>query len=222
MKIIISRVYAPYGQNQRGYLYLGSEPNADACVRIWRLPDISLRSIHKERRNIMPNLEKKQAVVNEIKDKLNRTKSVVLVDARGLTVLQDTNLRKTLREAGVDYKVYKNTLVELAVAGTDYEPLKQFLAGPTAAAFSYEDATTAASLISKQLTGMPKLEFKAGFIEGTLYDAEGMKAVAEIPPREVLLSRLLGSFKSPMGSFARVIDQIAKKQGGGDTAEASA
>jgi large subunit ribosomal protein L10 len=172
----------------------------------------------------MPNLEKKQAVVNEIKDKLSRTKSVVLVDARGLTVLQDTSLRKTLREAGVDYKVYKNSLVELAVAGTDYEPLKQYLAGPTAAAFSYEDATTAASLISKQLTGMPKLEFKAGLIEGTLYDAAGMKAVADIPPREVLLSRLLGSFKSPMSSFARVIDQIAQKQGGGASSaeEASA
>ncbi len=170
----------------------------------------------------MPNLEKKQAVVNEIKDKLNRTKSVVLVDARGLTVLQDTSLRKTLREAGVDYKVYKNSLIELAVAGTEYEPLKVHLAGPTAAAFSYEDATTAASLISKQISSMPKLEFKAGLIEGTMYDAEGMKVVADIPPREVLLSRLLGSFKSPMSGFARVINQIAEKQGGGANESESA
>ena len=160
----------------------------------------------------MPNLEKKQAVVNEIKDKLNRTKSVVLVDARGLTVSQDTSLRKTLREAGVDYKVYKNSLLNLAVEGTDYEPLKAHLAGPSAIAFSYEDATTAASLISKQLTAMPKLEFKAGIIEGALYDAAGMKIVAEIPSKEVLISRLLGSLKSPISAFARVVNEIAKKK----------
>ncbi len=160
----------------------------------------------------MPNLDKKQAVVNEIKDKLSRTKSVVLVDARGLTVLQDTNLRKTLREAGVDYKVYKNSLLNLAVEGTDYEPLKAHLAGPSAVAFSYEDATTAASLINKQLTAMPKLEFKAGIIEGALYDAAGMKIVAEIPSKDVLISRLLGSLKSPISAFARVVNEIAKQK----------
>lgn len=161
----------------------------------------------------MSNLAKKQAIVEEIRDKLARTKSLVLVDARGLTVAQDTELRKILREAGIDYKVYKNTLMERAVEGTEYEGLRPHLAGPSAAAFSYEEATAAAALISKQLKTMPKLEFKAGLIDGTVYDAEGMKAIAEIPPREVLLSRLLGSFKSPLSSFARVVKAIAEKQG---------
>jgi large subunit ribosomal protein L10 len=170
----------------------------------------------------MPNLEKKQAVIQEIREKIDRAKSMVLVDARGLTVEQDTVLRKTLREAGVDYKVYKNTMINFAVEGTWSEGIKSYLAGPTTVAFSYDDATAAASLISKQFKAMPKLEFKAGVIEGVVYDADGMKAVADIPPREVLLSRLLGSFKSPMSSFARVINAIAEKQTGGAEAPAEA
>ena len=157
----------------------------------------------------MPKIEAKKLIVDEIRNKINRAKSMVLVDARGLTVEQDTALRKTLREAGVDYKVYKNTLLTFAVEGTDSEGLKEYLAGPTTVAFSYEDPITAASLISKQLKVMPKLEFKAGVIDGVVYNADGMKVVAEIPSREVLLSRLLGSFKSPMSSFARVIRSIA-------------
>ncbi|MCL2708669.1 MAG: 50S ribosomal protein L10 [Defluviitaleaceae bacterium] len=160
----------------------------------------------------MPNIEKKQEIVVEIKEKIGRAKSMVLVDARGLTVEQDTTLRKTLREAGVEYKVYKNTLLNFAVEGTWTEGLKDYLAGPTTVAFSYDDATLAASLINKQFKAMPKLEFKAGVIDGTVYNADGMKAIAEIPPREVLLSRLLGSFKSPMASFARVVNAVAEKQ----------
>ena len=165
----------------------------------------------------MTNLEKnraaKQVVVDEIKEKLGRTKSVVLVNARGLTVEQDTTLRKSLRKAGgIDYKVYKNTMINFAIAGTDFEGLKDYLSGPTAVAFSYEDATAAAAAISKQLKGMPKLEFKASAIDGEIYDADATKAIAEIPSREVLISRLLGSFKSPLSSFARVINAIAEEK----------
>jgi len=162
----------------------------------------------------MPNIESKQEVVLEIKEKLSRAKSAVLVDARGLTVAQDTAFRKTLREAGVDYKVYKNTLVSFAIKDTEFEGLDKYLAGPTALAVSYTDATLAASAIDKQLKAMPKLEFKAGVVEAHLYDAAGIKAVAGIPSREELLSRLLGSFKSPMASFARLINAIVEKQVG--------
>ncbi len=162
----------------------------------------------------MAKIEEKQVVVNEIKEKLDRAASVVMVDARGLTVEQDTILRKKLREAGVDYKVYKNTMVRFAVQGTEFEPLQAFLEGPSAFAFSYGDPTTAASILNAQAKDMKALEFKAGVVEGTLYDADGMKAVADIPSREVLLSKLLGSFKSPMSSFARVISEIAKSKGG--------
>ena len=164
----------------------------------------------------MTNLEKnrkaKEAVVEELRERLGRAKSVVLVDARGLTVAQDTILRKSLRKAGgVDYKVYKNTMINFAIEGTDFAGLKEYLSGPTAVAFSYEDATAAASAISKNLKAMPKLEFKAAAIDGEIYDAAATKAIAEIPSREVLISRLLGSFKSPMASFARLINAIAEK-----------
>ena len=162
--------------------------------------------------NLEKNREAKHAVVNEIKERLGRSKSVVLVNARGLTVAQDTSLRQSLRKAGgIDYKVYKNTMLEFAIEGTEYAGLKEYLAGPTTVAFSYEDATAAASAISKHQKAMPKLEFKACCIDGAVYGALETKTIAEIPPREVLISRLLGSFNSPMASFARVIDQIAKK-----------
>ncbi len=159
----------------------------------------------------MPKIEQKQVVVNEIKDKLSKAASVVVVDARGLTVDEDTKLRKKLREANVDYKVYKNTMVTLAVKGTEFEGLAQYLEGPSAFAFSYEDATAAAGILNTAAKDYKNLEFKAGVIEGVVYDAEGMKAVAGIPSRDVLLSKLLGSFKSPMSTFAPVIKQIAEK-----------
>ena len=157
----------------------------------------------------MAKVEQKQVVVNEIKEKLEKAASVVMVDARGLTVEQDTALRKQLRDAGVDYKVYKNTMMHFAI--TEFEGLDEYLAGPSAFAFSYEDATAGASILNKVAKDVKELEFKAGVVEGVVYDAEGMKKIADIPSREVLLSKLLGSFKSPLSSFARVIDQIAKK-----------
>jgi len=162
--------------------------------------------------NLENNRNAKQVVVTELKDRFGKAKSVVLVDACGLTVEQDTTLRNALRKAGnIDYKVYKNTMINFAVEGTDFESLRPHLEGPTAVAFSYEDATAAAAQVNKLLKGIPALEFKASVIEGTYYDADGTKIIAEIPSREVLLSRLLGSFKSPMASFARVINEVAKK-----------
>ncbi|MCL2373597.1 MAG: 50S ribosomal protein L10 [Defluviitaleaceae bacterium] len=162
--------------------------------------------------NLANNRKAKEVVVDEIRERLSRTKSVVLVDSRGLTVEQDTALRKSMRKAGgIDYKVYKNTMMAFAIDGTDFAGLKDYLSGPTAVAFSYDDATAAAATISKQLKGMPNLEFKASAIDGEIYDAAATKAIADIPPREVLLSRLLGSLKSPLSSFARVINAIAEK-----------
>lgn len=159
----------------------------------------------------MAKVEQKQVIVNEIKEKLEKATSAVLVDARGLTVEQDTALRKKLREAGVDYKVYKNTMMNFAVQGTQFEGLKDYFEGPSAIAICYEDPTVAASIMNKFMKDAKQLEFKAGVIEGVCYDAKGMAAVADIPSREVLLSKLLGSFKSPMASFARVIKAIAEK-----------
>ena len=165
--------------------------------------------------NLERNRTAKNVVVDEIKEKLSRSKSIVLVDARGLTVEQDTTLRKSLRKAGgVEYKVYKNSMINFAIQGTEFEGISEYLAGPTTVAFSYEDATAAASQINKHLKAMPMLEFKASAMEGNVYDAAKTKLIADIPSKDVLLSRLLGSLKSPMASFARVINAIAEEGGG--------
>ena len=144
---------------------------------------------------------------------LNGAASAVAVDYRGLTVAQDTELRKQLREAGVTYKVYKNTLIRRAAEGTDFAALDPHLEGPTAIAVSKEDATAPARILAEFAKKADKLEIKAGVVEGTYYDAKGMQAISSIPSREVLLGRLFGSMKSPIANFARVLNQIAEKQG---------
>lgn len=161
----------------------------------------------------MAKVELKQPIVDEIAANIKDAQSVVLVDYRGLTVEQDTELRKTLREAGITYKVYKNTLMARAFKGTVCEALAPYLEGPSAAAISAEDATAPARVLAEFAKKADKLEIKAGIVEGTLYDAKGMEAIASIPSREVLISRLLGSMQSPVANFARVLKQIAEKDG---------
>ena len=161
-------------------------------------------------------VELKQPIVQEISEQIKDAQSVVVVDYRGLTVAEDTQLRKQLREAGVAYKVYKNTLVNFAIKGTDFESLSDVLEGPNAFAISTTDATAPARVIAKFAKTAPALEIKAGVVEGTFYDADGMKAIATIPSREELLSKFLGSIQSPIANFARVINQIAEKGGAAD------
>ncbi len=161
----------------------------------------------------MAKVELKQPIVAEISELLNGAASAVAVDYRGLTVAQDTELRKQLREAGVTYKVYKNTLIRRAAEGTDFAALDPHLEGPTAIAVSKEDATAPARILAEFAKKADKLEIKAGVVEGTYYDAKGMQTIATIPSREILLGRLLGSMQSPIANFARVLNQIAEKQG---------
>jgi large subunit ribosomal protein L10 len=160
----------------------------------------------------MAKVEQKQPIVEEIKGYVADAKAAVLVDYRGLTVAQDTELRKKLREAGVVYKVYKNTMLNFAFKGTEFESLANDLNGPTAVAFGLEDATAPARILNDCIKTMPNLEFKAGVVEGTYYDAKGIQVIATIPSREVLISKLLGSLQSPITNFARVLKQIAEKQ----------
>jgi len=161
----------------------------------------------------MAKVELKQPIVAEISEAIKDAQSVVLVDYRGLTVEQDTNLRKQLREAGVTYKVYKNTMMNFAFKGTDFEALAPYLEGPSAVAISTTDATAPARILAKFAKDAKALEIKAGVVEGTVYDAKGMQAVAQIPSREELLSKLLGSLQSPITNFARVMNQLAEKGG---------
>ena len=160
----------------------------------------------------MAKIELKQPIVEEIKANLQDAKSAVIVDYRGLTVEQDTRLRKELREAGVIYKVYKNTMINFAVKGTEFEELSKHLEGPTAIAISKEDATAPARILFNFAKNAPKLELKAGVVDGAYYDEKGIQVIATIPSREELLSKLLGSMQSPITNFARVIKQISEKE----------
>lgn len=161
----------------------------------------------------MAKVEQKQPIIQEIKGYAEKAQAAVLVDYRGLTVEQDTALRKKLREAGVVYKVYKNTYLKRAFEGSVYSELDKHLDGPTAVAFGIDDATAPARVLAEFAKTADKLEFKAGVVDGTYYDEAGIKKIATIPSREVLISKLLGSMKAPIGSLARVLKQIAEKNG---------
>ena len=169
----------------------------------------------------MAKVELKQPIVQEISEQIKDAQSVVLVDYRGLTADEDTQLRKQLREAGVVYKVYKNTLMNFAFQGTDFESMSSLLKGPSAIAVSKDDATAPARILAKFAKTAPALELKAGVVEGTFYDADGIKVVASIPSREELLSKFLGSIQSPITNLARVLNQIAEKGGPAAAAEAA-
>ena len=161
----------------------------------------------------MAKIELKQPVVQEISENIKDAQSIVLVDYRGLTVEQDTRLRKELREAGITYKVYKNTMMNFAFKGTDYEALTPYLEGPSAIAISNSDATAPARILCKFAKEASKLEVKGGMLEGIAYDAAGIMDIAKIPSREELISKLLGSLQSPITNFARVMNQLAEKGG---------
>ncbi|MDE7281966.1 MAG: 50S ribosomal protein L10 [Lachnospiraceae bacterium] len=169
----------------------------------------------------MAKVELKKPIVEEISAAIKDAQSVVLVDHRGLTVEQDTELRKQLREAGISYKVYKNTMMNFAFKGTDCEGLVPYLKGPSALAISTTDATAPARILCKFAKTADKLEVKGGIVEGTVYDAAGITDISKIPSREELLSKLLGSIQSPITNFARVMNQLAEK-GGASACEAPA
>ena len=157
-------------------------------------------------------LEQKQAVISEIREKIENSGSLVLVDYRGLTVEQVTDLRKKYREAGVQYKVYKNTMMKLAFKELGFEDFNQYLEGPSAVAFSGEDLTVAARITNEFAKTNDKLVIKAGILEGEILDNDGVKAVANIPSREVLIAKLLGSFKAPVSNFVYMLDALRKKK----------
>ncbi|WP_434310281.1 50S ribosomal protein L10 [Hominifimenecus sp. rT4P-3] len=159
----------------------------------------------------MAKVELKQPIVQEISEMLEGAQSAVLVNYRGITVDMDTQLRKELREAGITYKVYKNTLVKLAVKGTPFEELTKDLEGPTAIAVSKTDATAPARIVAKYVKLVEPFTMKSGVVEGNYYDEKGITAIASVPSREELLSKLLGSLQSPIANFARVMQQIAEK-----------
>ena len=159
----------------------------------------------------MAKIELKQPIVEEIKAHIDGAQTAVILNYSGVTVEQDTKLRKAMREAGIVYKVYKNTMMKRAFVGTAYEALNDVLEGPNAIAISKDDATAPARLVASFAKDIPNLEMVAGIVEDQFYDAKGMQAISQIPGREVLLGRLLGSMQSPVTNFARVLKQSAEK-----------
>ncbi|MCQ2910547.1 MAG: 50S ribosomal protein L10, partial [Clostridia bacterium] len=144
----------------------------------------------------MASLENKKAVAEEIKEKVDKAVSMVLLKYNGIDAEKETQLRKHLTENNVDYKVYKNTTIRFAVDGTKFDEIKKDLEGPTAVAFSYDDPTSAARNLYDIVKDCEALELKAGVVEGVYYDKQGILEVAKIPSRETLLSKLLGSMQS--------------------------
>ena len=160
------------------------------------------------------NIEVKKGVVAEIKDKFDRAMTVVLVDYRGLTVAEDTELRNQLRKAGVEYAVLKNTMINRAIEGKGLDEMKAHLEGPTAVAFSYEDVAAPAKILTEFAKKSKKLTVKCGACEGRYLDENGVQAIADLPSREVLITRIMGSMMSQVSRFARVVEAIRKKQAG--------
>lgn len=158
----------------------------------------------------MAKVELKKPVVEEISASIKDAASVILVTYSGISVEQDTALRKELREAGVIYKVYKNTMMNFAFKDTDCEALSKHLEGPNAIAISKEDATAPARILAKHAKTVPAIKLIAGVVEGAYYDETGVQALASVPSREELLGKLLGSIQSPITNLARVLNQIAE------------
>ena len=172
------------------------------------------------------NKENKKQIVAELKDKLQQAKAVFLADFRGMNVEQATNLRNELRKADVEYKVVKNTLLELASQDTDKSGLSQHFTGPTAIALTYTDPVSAAKVLSKFAKEQQQtFKLKAGILSGKLISVPEIQALADLPSREVLLAKMLGSMNAPVtnfvgvlaavpGSFVRVLGAIkAQKEG---------
>jgi large subunit ribosomal protein L10 len=160
----------------------------------------------------MSVLEQKKQIVSTIADQFRRSKSTILVDYRGLNVSEVTELRKQLRDAGIEFKVYKNTMTRRAVEELELSELNALLVGPTAVAFSYEEVVAPAKIINDFAKKHEALEIKAGVIEGQLTSVEDIKAIAELPSREGLLSMLLSVLQAPMRNFALATKAVADQK----------
>jgi large subunit ribosomal protein L10 len=157
-------------------------------------------------------IETKKLIVDEITDKLKSSKTAVVVDYRGLTVAQVTELRKQLRDAGVEFKVYKNTMTRRAAEAADLAGLNDALTGPNAIAFSADDVVAPAKILNDFAKQNDALEIKAGVIEGNIATVEDVKALADLPSREGLLSMLLSVLQAPIRNLALAAKAVAEQK----------
>ena len=153
-----------------------------------------------------PTLKAKTQNIDEIKEKIEKAQSVVLVDYRGLNVSELTELRSKYRDAGVDYKVYKNTMMRFAFKDSDLEDFNEYLKGPSAVAFGYDDPVSAAKVSAEFAKENEKLEIKAGIVDGKVINVEEIRDLAKLPSKEVLVAQALGGFNAPIQGFANVLN----------------
>lgn len=157
------------------------------------------------------NIEQRKAYVAEVKQKIENASSVVVVDYRGINVEQDTAMRRALREAGVEYRVIKNSALARAFDATGNTGFDEYFNGPSAAAFGGEDSTAPCRVLN-EYAGKTPLTIKCGVVEGKKFDADGIKALANIPAKPVLIAQLLGLLTSPIRSLAVGLSEVAKKK----------
>jgi large subunit ribosomal protein L10 len=156
--------------------------------------------------------EQKQKTVDELKEKLSQANVAILVDYKGLTVEEDAGLRKLCRDAGVEYRVVKNTLLELAAKGTGYEALVPYLKGPTAIAFGYADPVAPAKVLTNFINTSKKISLKAGVLGGSrLMMPPDIEALAKLPSKEVLVARLMGQLNAPVSGLVNVLQGTIRK-----------
>jgi large subunit ribosomal protein L10 len=160
-------------------------------------------------------LAEKQLAVSEVTEKLKNSKCTIVTDYRGLNVSQVTQLRKSLREAGVEFTVLKNSLTRRATANAELTELDQYLTGPTAIAFSTGDIVAPAKILTEFAKKNDKMSVKAGVVEGRVVGNDQIKALAELPSKEGLLSMLLSVLQAPVRNFALAVKAVAEKQEGG-------
>lgn len=153
----------------------------------------------------------KVKLVEEIQDKFKRASATFVADYKGIQAMQMDELRKNLRSASIDFKIVRNTLAKRAIKGTSFEPMSEHLKGSTAIAFSYKDAALAAKTLTQFAKDQPKLKIRMGTLGNKVIGANEIKGLAELPPREVLLSMLLGTMKNPMTGLAMVLSGVPRK-----------
>ena len=163
-------------------------------------------------------IQAKQEAVDVVTEKLRNSVTTVVADYRGLNVAQVTELRKQLREAGVEFQVLKNTLVRRATAAAELTELDEVLTGPTAIAFSVEDEIAPAKILNDFAKKNDALKVKGGVVEGRVVGADQIKALAELPSREGLLSMLLSVLQAPVRNFALAVKAVAEKEEGAASA----
>lgn len=157
------------------------------------------------------NLVIKQAKVKELVEKFEKAEAAILTSYSGITVEQDTELRKKMRAAGVEYKVIKNTLTSRAVKELGFD-LDEYLEGPVAVAFSNEDPTAPARILAEFAEKNKAIELKAGIVQGKMFDTAKVVELSKVPPKEVLIAKLLGSMKAPVSNFVYLINAIKEKK----------